>query len=324
MLIELTEANRGDVPAELVRLVEDFPKEGDPEPEFFLGVRSGKWFINDQQGESYVSDIYLPNRYRFARRATSSDLTPAEIPAEEMTDEELERAYDEAPEDPIDEAFIETSVALITSDDKNKLLMEMSETGYDALNKYTDMPAQHRECIKACLRDLRRRIREIPAEADGVSLKCPKCNDGHAGTDHTGEAIDCHYCGGSGRLMAETIIKAVDAARDAVGDAMACDALGRELEESDAEVRRLQGEVAGLKVERDKLLSIKRLFTHDCNKIIELADWSKEGNGNLDLQWAADQVGNALSNAHLIDIGAYRPGGFMPTGSEEVTALTSQ
>lgn len=85
-----------------------------------------------------------------------------------------------------------------------------------------------------------------------------------------------------------------------------------------AETRRLEQEVARLKEERDRLLSIKRLFTHDCNKIIELIEWSKKGNGNLDLEWAADQVGNALSNAHLIDIGAYRPGVFMPTGSEEV------
>lgn len=79
----------------------------------------------------------------------------------------------------------------------------------------------------------------------------------------------------------------------------------------------LQARIAELEGERDKLLSIKRLFTNYCNKIVELADWSAEGNGNLDLEWAADKVSNALSNAHLIDIGAYRPGVFMPPEAEE-------
>jgi hypothetical protein len=82
-------------------------------------------------------------------------------------------------------------------------------------------------------------------------------------------------------------------------------------------VPKLEARIAELVGERDKLLSIKRLFTNYCNKIVELADWSADGNGNLDLEWAADKVGNALSNAHLIDIGAYRPGVYMPPEAEE-------
>lgn len=79
-----------------------------------------------------------------------------------LTPEE-EAELDAIPEEPLDEAFIDTTVQLVTAKDSDKVLMEMSEIGYDALGKYTEMPAQHRECIKACLRDLRRRIRETRA-----------------------------------------------------------------------------------------------------------------------------------------------------------------
>lgn len=85
------------------------------------------------------------------------------------------------------------------------------------------------------------------------SLKCPKCNDGHAGTDHTGEAMECHYCGGSGHLTADTIIKAVDSADGVIGDAMACDALGRELDSTTKELDALRTERDALKDEVQRL-----------------------------------------------------------------------
>ena len=75
-LIRLTDETRGDVPAG-DQIVEEFPKVGDPEPEFFFST-GGKWRRNSWKGLPLPRGAEIQ---RFARRATTSDL-PAEIPAE--------------------------------------------------------------------------------------------------------------------------------------------------------------------------------------------------------------------------------------------------
>lgn len=81
MLIELTEANRGDVPAEVTHLVEVFPKVGDVAPEFWTRWADSREWTRFPVPGAVVTPGDLYHRRRFARRHTASDLT-AEIPAE--------------------------------------------------------------------------------------------------------------------------------------------------------------------------------------------------------------------------------------------------
>jgi len=59
-------------------------------------------------------------------------------------------------------------------------------------------------------------------------LKCPKCDEGYAGHDCTGEAMDCHYCDGTGRITAAMFCEQSERMCALVGDAMVADAIRRE------------------------------------------------------------------------------------------------
>lgn len=61
------------------------------------------------------------------------------------------------------------------------------------------------------------------------SLKCPKCIGGYAGLDYTGEAIDCHYCDGTGLITAKMFTDLSDRFQEAVGDLMMAETLLEEL-----------------------------------------------------------------------------------------------
>lgn len=50
------------------------------------------------------------------------------------------------------------------------------------------------------------------------SLKCPNCNEGTSGADYYGEAMDCHYCDGHGRITAAACIDLQDRFQGLVGD----------------------------------------------------------------------------------------------------------
>lgn len=62
-------------------------------------------------------------------------------------------------------------------------------------------------------------------------MKCPKCVEGISGTDYYGEAIDCHYCGGTSRFTAAEYCDNVDAVNAHVGDLMVAHALLRQVYE---------------------------------------------------------------------------------------------
>jgi hypothetical protein len=54
-----------------------------------------------------------------------------------------------------------------------------------------------------------------------TSMKCPYCKNGYCGTDHDGEAIDCHACDGNGLVTQEIFKDAVEARESQAGDLMA-------------------------------------------------------------------------------------------------------
>jgi len=56
-------------------------------------------------------------------------------------------------------------------------------------------------------------------------LKCPKCKDGHAGCDGNGEALDCHYCGGTGQITAEMFVSLADRLTEVAGEWARCEIL---------------------------------------------------------------------------------------------------
>lgn len=75
------------------------------------------------------------------------------------------------------------------------------------------------------------------AELDqAAELKCPKCDQGFAGRDCFDEAIDCHYCDGTGRITADQHCQLMDKFQELVGDAMVTDLL---LKDSTANFDRL-------------------------------------------------------------------------------------
>lgn len=74
---------------------------------------------------------------------------------------------------------------------------------------------------------------------ENLFLKCPKCDEGFAGTDYTGEAIDCHYCDAQGRITAAAYVDLVDRFQNAVGDAMFNDTLHKDTERRLFQCRRI-------------------------------------------------------------------------------------
>lgn len=50
-------------------------------------------------------------------------------------------------------------------------------------------------------------------------MKCPHCRNGFSGTDHTGEAIECHYCQG-GKVSPAFVKQVIDEKEAVVGDIM--------------------------------------------------------------------------------------------------------
>lgn len=59
--------------------------------------------------------------------------------------------------------------------------------------------------------------------ADTTAMKCPKCDQGYAGQDHTGEAMDCHYCDGNGNITAEAFLAIKDKNDELIGELMCRD-----------------------------------------------------------------------------------------------------
>lgn len=52
------------------------------------------------------------------------------------------------------------------------------------------------------------------------TMECPHCEHGVSGTDHYGEAIDCHNCDGNGVITVAFIEDAVRARCEQAGDLM--------------------------------------------------------------------------------------------------------
>lgn len=50
------------------------------------------------------------------------------------------------------------------------------------------------------------------------SMKCPFCVDGVNGTDCYGEATECEYCDGNGRITSQDVKEHVDARLSQSGD----------------------------------------------------------------------------------------------------------
>lgn len=61
-------------------------------------------------------------------------------------------------------------------------------------------------------------VADLMLRAERGDIRCGGCTDGIMGTDCYGEAIDCHYCGGSGWVSSQAFIDVCDRLHECLGD----------------------------------------------------------------------------------------------------------
>ena len=166
-LIRLTDETRGDVPAG-DQIVEEFPKVGDPEPEFFFST-GGKWRRNSWKGLPLPRGAEIQ---RFARRATTSDLTAAEA-SREMTMDEF-RAFEASLQ--VGERVVETGESGMRG---RKGTIYLSTSKGSEGSKCVLWDADEDDVGKGQMgTSLTWGTRRIPAEADGlIEVLVGACRD---------------------------------------------------------------------------------------------------------------------------------------------------
>lgn len=70
----------------------------------------------------------------------------------------------------------------------------------------------------------------------GSSIKCTQCQNGCTGRDHTGEACECHYCGGKGVITADEVVKLRDRLEELHGEEMGREFFSKEESKYESEL----------------------------------------------------------------------------------------